>query len=152
MLICYGSHRTLRQPLSPSWGLQPGAEGCSVEKAGADSEQPCFHLLLCPDPSGAPIPVPAEPALGRCVVLRAMTVVLAAARVLEWARAGACGSSRCAPFHRKWLVLWPYCFKLHPGSQNSFLNIFSFFFFFGGKISPELTTATPPLFAKEDWP
>ena len=27
-----------------------------------------------------------------------------------------------------------------------------FFFFFLRKISPELTTARPPLFAEEDWP
>ena len=28
----------------------------------------------------------------------------------------------------------------------------SFFFFFLRKISPELTTAHPPLFAEENWP
>ena len=34
----------------------------------------------------------------------------------------------------------------------SVVVVFPFFFFFLGKISPELTTANPPLFAEEAWP
>ncbi|WP_220492936.1 hypothetical protein, partial [Klebsiella pneumoniae] len=36
--------------------------------------------------------------------------------------------------------------------RESLSYVLSFFFFFLRKISPELTTANPPLFAEEDWP
>ena len=45
-----------------------------------------------------------------------------------------------------------------PSHLNKFGKSFSFlflnlnFFFFLRKISPELTTANPPLFAEDDWP
>ena len=55
-----------------------------------------------------------------------------------------------------WLSLFVFYFLLGIHGQlevsRGFVFLFSFFFFFVRKISPELTAASPPLFAEEDWP
>ena len=53
----------------------------------------------------------------------------------------------CSPYY---LLLW-LCFLIFYYNSFGCLFFLSFFFFLR-KISPELTTANPPLFAEEDWP
>ena len=47
-------------------------------------------------------------------------------------------------------VVWQPKLKRMSSSTPVFYFILFFILFFGGKVSPELTSANPPLFAEED--
>ena len=45
----------------------------------------------------------------------------------------------------------PESFRKDSGASYFFFFLLLFFFFFWRKINPQLTTASPPLFAEEAW-